>query len=87
MKIVTYERRAGSFGYVEEVGTDAYLNCGTRGTLGHIANVESDWKAVKAFAKDKFWAANYQAQYGYVPAAVNGGYGIFIDANGVGKFI
>jgi len=79
MKIVTYEHRAGSFGYVEEVGTDEFLNCGTRGNLGLIANANSDWEAIKAFSKNKFWAANFETKYGFVPHVIPGGYGITVE--------
>lgn len=68
MLITTYEHYAGELlGFVEEVCPDSYLDCGNQGALGNLRHQLADWKAVEAFAENKFKAAEYEARYGHLP--------------------
>lgn len=62
MTTAIYENYAGNLlGYVEQVGTDAYLDAG----LSNFRNVIADQHTIAAFTNDKIAAANYEASLPY----------------------
>ena len=63
MNIIEYTTGANND---TEVGTDAYLDTGVR----LIDNVRRDRVAQAFFSVDKFYAADFEATYGFVPCGM-----------------